>query len=135
MIFTAVEYGYLEIMQRGRLASIGPDGTPQVHPVSFVVDPKSEDVVIVGRRLRDSEKYRNVRRDPRVSLTVGDDPPAGITSAASNAPGIEIRGFAEASEQYWPLNPELSNDIIRIRPIRVDSWNIDGQDRRSRFVS
>jgi len=41
--------------------------------VAFVVDSGYGSVESVAFGLRESQKYRNVRRDPRVSLVV-DDP-------------------------------------------------------------
>lgn len=50
------------------VATIGPDGTPQVTPVWFDWD---------GRYLRFSQttrrqKYRNLRRDPRIAVSIVD---------------------------------------------------------------
>ncbi|MFI6866304.1 PPOX class F420-dependent oxidoreductase [Nocardia sp. NPDC050406] len=54
------------------LSSLGPDGEPQSHPVWFDA---------AGGRLlistgTDRQKYRNIRRDPRVSVSIldPDDP-------------------------------------------------------------
>ena len=71
-MFTDTELRFLESRQQGRLATIGPDDAPQIHPVAFVVDSGYGSVDISGVRLRESQKYRNVRRDPRVSMAIID---------------------------------------------------------------
>src|SRR6266704_3155665 len=69
------------------LATIGPNGEPQVSPVWYGWD---------GRYIRvshtpDRQKYRNVRRDPRVALSITDpDDPYRR---------IEIRGRVERIDQ------------------------------------
>jgi pyridoxamine 5'-phosphate oxidase family protein len=114
-MFTEAERRYLLSHRFGRLASIGPDGAPQIHPVPFVVDPDSGCIEIEGPRLHETQKLRNIRRDPRVSLAVDDQ-----------GRGIEIRGAAELTE---------SADVVRVRPAVVIAWNIDGPGYTSRFVS
>ncbi|WP_103380708.1 PPOX class F420-dependent oxidoreductase [Pseudonocardia dioxanivorans] len=54
------------------LSSLGPDGGPQSHPVWFDV-AGGQLLVSTGT---DRQKYRNIRRDPRVSVSIldPDDP-------------------------------------------------------------
>ena len=40
MILTDAEQRFLSRQPRGHLATIGPDGTPQVKPLGFNVDPE-----------------------------------------------------------------------------------------------
>ncbi|GAB2655473.1 PPOX class F420-dependent oxidoreductase [Nocardia goodfellowii] len=56
------------------LASLGPGGAPQSHPVWFDFDPVSGRLLISTGT--DRQKYRNIRRDPRVSVSIldPDDP-------------------------------------------------------------
>jgi pyridoxamine 5'-phosphate oxidase family protein len=129
-VFTADEYRYLASRQDGRLISIGPGDAAHIHPVSFRLDAGGEWIEIGGPRLRDSQKYRNIRRDPRVSLIVGDE----ITSTHSSARGVRIRGIADLSERPPPA-AGLSTDIIRIRPVRIDAWNLAQPGQYSRFVT
>lgn len=50
------------------LATLMPDGTPQVTPVWFDYDGKN----LMFNSARGRQKDRNVRRDPRVTLTIAD---------------------------------------------------------------
>ena len=125
-MFTDTEMRFLESHQQGRLVTIGTDGAPQIHPVAFVVDGGYGSVDVISQR--ESQKYRNVRRDPRVSLSVDDPslPLRGFDELTGR--GVEIHGFAELAEIS-------GTDVIRVRPVRLDSWNLGGSGHRSRFVS
>jgi pyridoxamine 5'-phosphate oxidase family protein len=127
-VFTDTELRFLESRQQGRLATIGPDDAPQIHPVTFFVNSDLGSVDISSARLRDSQKYRNVRRDPRVSLVVDDPslPLRGFDEPSGR--GLEIHGIAELTEISGA-------DAIRVRPVRLDSWNLEGSGCRSRFVT
>ena len=126
-MFTDSELRFLESLQQGRLVTIGPDDTPQIHPVTFVVNRDLGSVDISSPRLRDSQKYRNVRRDPRVSLVVDDPslPLRGFDELSGR--GLEIHGMAELAERPGA-------DVICIRPVRLDGWNVGGSGHQSRFV-
>jgi pyridoxamine 5'-phosphate oxidase family protein len=125
-VFTDTELRFLGSHQQGRLVTIGPDDAPQIHPVTFVVDSGYGSVDIIS--VRESQKYRNVRHDPRVSLSVDDPslPLRGFDEPTGR--GVEIHGFAELAEISGA-------DVIRVRPVRLDSWNLGGSGHQSRFVS
>ncbi|MFC7309442.1 PPOX class F420-dependent oxidoreductase [Streptomyces monticola] len=110
------------------VATIQPDGSPQVSPVWVKRD--GDDVLFsttVGRR-----KEKNLRRDPRVSVVVQ---PADAPYSYA-----EIRGTAEMTteggqelidelavkytgKKYAEFNPESVNDgprvVVRITPRKV----------------
>ncbi|MGF1431318.1 PPOX class F420-dependent oxidoreductase [Kitasatospora sp. LaBMicrA B282] len=109
------------------LATVNPDGSPQTSVVWVGRD--GDDLLIstaAGRR-----KERNLRRDPRVSLTVYDP--------ADPLRYVEVRGRAEVSEdvgralavrlaeeyegpgagqEYRDLPPEVVRVVVRITPER-----------------
>jgi pyridoxamine 5'-phosphate oxidase family protein len=107
-MFTEVEYRYLSSHTLGRLASIGPDGAPQIHPVVFWVDPVGGSIEIGGPLLHETQKFRNIKRDPRVSLVVDDQTPDPVGSSGQTARGLEIRGAAELSQPTQPLTSSLA---------------------------
>jgi pyridoxamine 5'-phosphate oxidase family protein len=123
MVFTDAERAYLAGHPLGRLATIGPDGAPQAHPVALWLHEASGTVDIGGPELARSQKFRNVLADPRVSLVVDDQAeipnPIGQTGR-----GIEVRGLAEVVVLDPPLVPGFSSETLRIRPRRVIAWNI-----------
>jgi pyridoxamine 5'-phosphate oxidase family protein len=121
-MFTEIEYRYLSSHRYGRLASIGPDGAPQIHPVAFAVDPVTGCIEIGGPRLHETQKVRNIRRDPRVSLVVDEPAPEPVGPGEQFARGIEIRGAAALSQRRQPLAPGFGTDTIRITPARVAGY-------------
>jgi pyridoxamine 5'-phosphate oxidase family protein len=133
-VFTADEYRYLAARRDGRLVTIGAGDAPQIHPVSFRIDADGGAIEIGGPRIRDTQKYRNIRRDPRVSLIVDDETAPLQGSYAAGARGVQIRGTAELSERPPPA-PGMGTDIILIRPVRIDAWNLAQPGHYSRFVT
>ncbi len=71
------------------LATISPDGTPHVTCVYVGWDGDE----IVAGHLADHVKLRNIRRDPRVTLSVESDIPSEGFS-----PYIVIKGVARVEE-------------------------------------
>ena len=119
-VFTDSEYRFLAARRTARMVSIGPGDAPQIHPVSFRIDTAGGAVEIGGPRLRDSQKYRNIRRDPSVSLIVDDQTCLPSWSQMPLAP-------AQSKYRAWPNFPsvrqrrlEMGTDIILIRPVRID---------------
>lgn len=121
MDLTSNEREYLAGQPLGRLATLAPDGSPQTRPVGFFVNDDLGTIDIGGHNIVQSQKFRNVRRDPRVSLVVDD-----LATIDPWAPrGIEIRGIAEALPDAEPGRPGFSPGLIRIRPTRVLGWGLD----------
>jgi pyridoxamine 5'-phosphate oxidase family protein len=123
MVFTDAEYAYLAGHPLGRLATIGPDGAPQVHPVALWLNEAAETIDIGGPALARSQKFRNVQADPRVSLVV-DDQAATPNPIGQTGRGIEVRGQAEIVTLDPPLTPGFSSQTLRIFPHRIIAWNI-----------
>jgi PPOX class probable F420-dependent enzyme len=112
----------------GVLGTVNPDGSPQTSVVWVGRD--GDDLLIssaAGRR-----KEKNLRRDPRASLTVYDtsDPLRYIevrgVVTVSEDPGRALAVWlAEkfegpgAGEEYLELPPEVVRVVIRLTPQRV----------------
>ncbi|MQA08504.1 MAG: PPOX class F420-dependent oxidoreductase [Pseudonocardiaceae bacterium] len=129
MTFTDAERAYLTSQHIGRLATVGPDGMPQVRPVGFRFDPERGTIDIGGPRLSSSQKWRNLLADPRAALVVDDMTPKDEPGAVKPGwgRGVEIRGPAELLTDHEPPHGHgfFSNEVIRIHPQRVISWHID----------
>jgi pyridoxamine 5'-phosphate oxidase family protein len=123
MVFTDAEWAYLAGHPLGRLATIGPDGAPQVHPVALWLNEAAGTIDIGGPALARSQKFRNVQADPRVSLVV-DDQAETPNPIGQTGRGIEVRGRAEIVALDPPLLAGFSSETLRIRPHRVIAWNI-----------
>ena len=75
-----------------KLATVRPDGSPHVVPVSFVLD--GDDWVFMTSA--DSVKGRNLRRDPRVGLCVDETDPYAFVSVTGTAALSELPEEPEA---------------------------------------
>ncbi|MFJ4949221.1 PPOX class F420-dependent oxidoreductase [Streptomyces sp. NPDC088760] len=110
------------------VATLGPDGAPQ----NSVVWIKREGDSVLFSSVEHRQKVRNLRRDPRISLSVFD--------LANPYHSAEIRGVAEIlpdegkrlphelSHKYLGIDPPAENDdevrvIVRIVPQKVVSFS------------
>jgi len=120
-IFSEAELAYLEEARLARLATIGPDGAPQVRPVGFIVDAAAGTIDIGGLRNPSTQKWRNVERDGRVALVVDDVLPPWQPRA------LEIRGLAEVLPDELPAAAfeGAAPGVIRIRPHRILAYGIE----------
>ncbi len=112
----------------GVLGTVNPDGSPQTSVVWVGRD--GDDVLIstaAGRR-----KEKNLRREPRASLTVFDvgDPlqyieVRGVTAVSEDIGRALAVSLAEkyegpgAGQEYLELPPEVVRVVIRLTPQRV----------------
>ena len=124
-IFTPAELEYLRTQRLGRLATLGPDGGPQVRPVGFLVDPDSGTIDVPGLDNPSTQKWRNVLRDDRVSLVVDD-----VVSQPWQPRALEIRGVAEALADVLHADafPGVRPGVIRIHPRRIVVFGLDDPD-------
>ena len=134
--FTDVERAYLRAQPLGRLATNGPNGAPQVNPVAYWMNDGAETIDIGGPSLRESQKFRNIQSDPRISFVVDDiaTPEESLGPGGQRGRGLEIRGRAETLVVEQPLMNGFTNDVIRIHPRRVIAWNLDGPGPNIRDV-
>jgi pyridoxamine 5'-phosphate oxidase family protein len=118
MVFTDAEYAYLAGHPLGRLATIGPDGAPQIHPVALWLNEAAGTIDIGGPGLASSQKFRNVQADPRISFVV-DDQAETPNPIGQTGRGIEVRGQAEIVTLDPPLIAAFSSETLRICPHRI----------------
>ncbi|ETK37930.1 PPOX class F420-dependent oxidoreductase [Microbispora sp. ATCC PTA-5024] len=121
MAFSTVEETYLACQQRGRLATVAPDGTPQNKPVGFHHNADLGTIDIFGFGMESSAKFRNIKVRPDVSFVVDDVAGEG----ASGVRFLEIRGRAQAASPAIPPDEHVSASFIRIHPRRIVAYNID----------
>ena len=111
---------YLRTQHLGRLATVRRDGTPQNNPVGFTVTDDGR-IVIGGRDLGNTQKFKNVRVNPAVAFVVDD-----LASVDPWRPRmVEIRGRAEALDDAEPQGPGFSGERIVITPERVISFGLE----------
>jgi pyridoxamine 5'-phosphate oxidase family protein len=124
MTLTDAEQRFLARQTRGHLATIGPDGVPQVKPLGFSYNAGLGTIDLTGFNMANSAKYRNVRSNPRVAFVVDE-----VTAPTmEGAHFLEIRGTAEAVTGTTPTDAHLAPEIIRIHPRRVIAFNVDPDD-------
>jgi pyridoxamine 5'-phosphate oxidase family protein len=119
--FTDAELDYLASQPLGRLATVQPDGSPQVKPVGFRYNRQLGTIDVTGYNLTTSQKFRNVQRNGHAALVVDD--------IASRQPWrvrfLEVRGTAEAIAPSGDSADPADAPVIRIRPTRVLSFGIE----------
>jgi pyridoxamine 5'-phosphate oxidase family protein len=128
MSFKAQEIAFMKEADLGRLATVRADGTPQASPVGFTYNQELGTIDIGGYRMAESQKFRNIARNPKVAFVVDD--------IASRDPWrvrcLEIRGTAEQAHLPEPsigaAGDELDSAIIRITPRHIISFGIEDTD-------
>jgi pyridoxamine 5'-phosphate oxidase family protein len=123
-VFTATEIEYLRTQTLGRIATVGPDGQPHVTPVTFFYNAAEDTIDVGGRFFGGTKKWRDARRNPKVTLLVDD-----VLSNPRRARALEVRGEAELHEtggaEINPRFPNFDGHFFRIRPRRIISWGLE----------
>ncbi len=113
---------YLTTHSHGRLATVGPNGTPQNKPVGYRYNPSLRTIDIAGFNMERSAKYRNVGAHPDVAFVIDDI----VGEGAEGVRFVELRGRAEHAVDPDRATPGgVSAHIVRIHPRRLVSWNIE----------
>lgn len=121
MTFSDAEVRFLARQPRGHLATLGPNGNPQVKPLGFTYNATLGTIDITGFNMAGSAKYRNVQANPNVAFVVDE-----VTEASmEGAHFLEIRGLAEIAVGNHDRQGHLASEIIRIKPRRIVSFNVD----------
>ncbi|MGH2507272.1 MAG: PPOX class F420-dependent oxidoreductase [Ktedonobacteraceae bacterium] len=114
-MFSEKELAYLRTQKLLRIATVTPDGQPDVDAVSFEFDEHS--FYIGGFTLQTSRKYKNVAAgQTKVSLIIDDQ--------ETPAPrGIKLHGIAKIVQRTGRLG---LTDYIAVRPTVSWHWGIEG---------
>ena len=118
---TEAERSYLKSQPLARLATVDPGGAPQNNPVGVFLDEETGDILIGGRAMGATRKFRNVQANGQVALVVDDL----VSPDPWMVRGLEIRGTAVAQEDVDPPVPSMSREVIRITPTWIASWGVD----------
>jgi pyridoxamine 5'-phosphate oxidase family protein len=125
--FTPSEIEFLTSQSMARLATVGPDGQPHVVPLTFNFNADEDAIDVGGVDFGNTKKWRDARRNPRVTFLLDDVRPNPFRARA-----LEVRGRAEAHEtgggSIHPRFPNFAPEFLRIRPTRILSWGLAGAD-------
>jgi len=118
-LFTETETEYLKSQRLARIGTASKDGVPDVAPVGFDFDGRY--FYISGMDLARTRKYRNVLKNPRVSLVVDD-----LKSVSPWHPRlIKVFGTADLVTRNGYAGEK---EYIRIDPQRKMSFGLDQND-------
>jgi pyridoxamine 5'-phosphate oxidase family protein len=118
MSFTDEELEYLRSQQLARLATVGPDGQPDVVPVGFQVEGPY--IYVTGYDNERTRKFRNVQGgNEKVALVVDDY----VSTDPWTPRFLRVYGTAEIVDHQMPFG---RGRTIRITPTVSWSWNLQG---------
>jgi pyridoxamine 5'-phosphate oxidase family protein len=118
-MFTVKELAYIKAQRLARIATVAPDGQPDVMPVAFQFDGKH--FYVGGHDVEKTRKYKNVLAGGEKVALVLDD---WMTVNPWQARGIRIYGTAEAVEYDGFLGNGM---YLRITPRVSWSWGVENQ--------
>lgn len=122
MSFTGEEIAYLRTQSLARLATVSPDGQPDVVPVAFEFDGTGFWVGGSGQTVLATRKVRNVEAGNHKAALVVDDL---VSFDPFVARSIRIYGRAHPPvERQGLVGPGL---YMRIEPLLSWSWNMAGR--------
>jgi pyridoxamine 5'-phosphate oxidase family protein len=125
--FTPTEIDYLSSQGLARLATVGPDGQPHVVPLTFVFNAEEDAIDVGGVDFGKSKKWRDARRNPKVTFLLDD-----VLRDPRRARALEVRGRAEAvatgGATINPRFPNFAEEFLRIRPTHIVSWGLEDGD-------
>ena len=126
-VFSAKEIEYIATQRLGRLATANSKGGLQNSPVGFRYNPDLDVIEIGGRNMSQSQKFRNIQKNPNVAFVIDDVLPPWSPR------GIEIRGTARTApsggKEIFGDRYNADPAIIRITPQQIISWGLEGDQR------
>src|SRR6266511_2509889 len=108
-MFTNAERAYIGSLAKpghvrlARFATSTPEGQPHVVPLRAVLHETEDKVIVMGREMAHSYKYRQVQKNPTVAI-VWDSQEAGPPPTIK---GIEVRGRAVIKQDPGDRDPYL----------------------------
>jgi pyridoxamine 5'-phosphate oxidase family protein len=118
--FDDAEVAYLTAQPLARMATLGPDGQPDVVPVACEFDGESFWVGGGATVLR-TRKVRNVRAGRRKVALVFDDLPSFAPFVAR---GVRVYGLADDPVEHVGISGP--GWYLRVVPTESWSWNLAG---------
>lgn len=110
--FTKAEVEYLQSQWLMRFATASPTGKPDVAPVIFELE--GDDIVTAGFDIIRTVRYRNIQRNPQVTLVIDD-----LATIDPWSPrGVKIIGTAS-------IETDDGTPRFRIVPKVIISWAIN----------
>ena len=121
MAFSDDELDYLRSQPLARLATVAPDGQPDVTPVALEVEGTTLWLCGAGDAVLRTRKIRNITAGHRQVALVVDDLPSLEPFIAR---GIRIYGTAEDPiDRVGMVGP---GPYVRVTPTISWSWNLEG---------
>ena len=119
MAFTEDEVAYLKSQPLARIATVSPDGQPDVAPVGFEFDGTY--FWVGGQAPEQTRKFLNVQAgQAKVALVIDD-----LVSTDPWTPrGLRVYGTAELVQRAGRFGP---GTYMRITPDISWSWNLEGR--------
>ncbi|MGW1343527.1 PPOX class F420-dependent oxidoreductase [Kribbella sp. NPDC002412] len=119
MAFTDEELSYLKSQPLARLATVGPDGQPDVVPVGFEYD--GAHFYVGGVDPANTRKVRNVQTgQAQVALVIDDL----VTTNPWSPRFLRVYGTADVVERAGQFGTGV---YLRIKPTVSWSWHLDGR--------
>jgi PPOX class probable F420-dependent enzyme len=98
------------------LVTLNPDGSPQVSVVWVALQSTPDGDELVTAHLAEHKKVRNVRKDPRVAITIVSLDPAGALRPYLSVTGTARIVEGGAPELLKELNPILGDPDSKFPP-------------------
>lgn len=119
MSFTDEEIAYLKSQRLVRIATVSPDGQPDVVPVGYEFDGTY--FYVGGMNPAKTRKFRNVRAgNAKIALVVDDL----VSVSPWTIRGLRVYGVGELIMRNGMFGP---GHYLRIRPTVSWSWNLQGR--------
>jgi pyridoxamine 5'-phosphate oxidase family protein len=120
--FSSSEIDYLASQPLARLATVGPDGHPDVVPVAFQLDRSDFWIGGSGESVLATRKLRNIAGGSRQVALVVDDL---VSFDPFIARGIRVYGHAsDPVERVGIVGPGI---YVRVTPTTSWSWNMEAE--------